>query len=163
MGDLPEDRVNIARAFVHTSLDFLGPIEIQHSLRGKRTGKTYVCVFVCLTTKAVHLEAATDLSIDGFIGCLKRFIARRGLVKKIICDNGTNFRGAHNQLEEIYDLIVSSKGDKVIKKYCKPKQIEWFSHQQEARILTVLAKQLLNLQNNTCEKYCMPRKSNATN
>ncbi|XP_037045848.1 uncharacterized protein LOC119081228 [Bradysia coprophila] len=126
MGNLPAERVNIARAFVHTSLDFMGPFDIHSMPRGKRITKGYVCIFVCLTTKAVHMEAAPDLSIDGFIGCLKRFIARRGLVKKLICDNGTNFRGAHNKLEELYEIITSEKGKRKIRKYCVERDIDWF-------------------------------------
>ena len=33
----------------------------------------------CCSVTAVHLELATDLSIDVFIRCLRRFEARRGL------------------------------------------------------------------------------------
>ena len=39
--------------------------------------KAYICIFVSLTVKAVHLELVTDLTSDAFLACLRRFIARR--------------------------------------------------------------------------------------
>lgn len=58
--------------------------------------KIYIAVFVCMTVKAVHIEIVTDLSTAKFIEALRRFIARRGLPRKIYSDNGTNFVGAKN-------------------------------------------------------------------
>ncbi|GFU41230.1 uncharacterized protein NPIL_661911 [Nephila pilipes] len=54
----------------------------------------HFCVFVCFTTKAIHLELASDLSAQTCIAALKRFIARRGKPKEIFSDCGTNFIGA---------------------------------------------------------------------
>ena len=65
------------RPFLNVGVDFLGPITIHHKIRGKKTDKSYVCVFVCFATKAVHLEAVSDLTSAAFIGALKRFVARR--------------------------------------------------------------------------------------
>lgn len=36
-------------------------------------------MFVCMAIKAIHLEIVSDLSADGFIAALRRFIARRGV------------------------------------------------------------------------------------
>ena len=125
MGELPAERVNMARPFIHASLDYCGPFEIHHKLRGKRVSKGYVCVFVCLTTKAVHLEPATNQSIDGFINCLKRFIARRGAPKMIISDNATNFRGTNNQLEELGKMLFNDDNQEKIYNYCLDNEITW--------------------------------------
>lgn len=125
MGKLPADRVNVSRVFNTVALDFAGPIEIHHKLRGKRVTKAYICIFVCFTTKAVHIEPAADLTIDGFINCLKRFIARRGAPKKIYCDNATNFRGTHNQLKELSELIHCGKSITKITTYCQDNEITW--------------------------------------
>ena len=54
----------------------------------------------CLTTRAVHLEVAQDLSTEAVLNCLFRFIARRGKPHPIISDNRTNFVGANNHLNE---------------------------------------------------------------
>ena len=38
--------------------------------------KSYVCVVVSLTVKAVHLKMVSELTTDAFINCLWRFISR---------------------------------------------------------------------------------------
>ncbi|KAA5551088.1 transposase family protein, partial [Pseudomonas aeruginosa] len=68
----------------------------------------YICLFVCLTTKAIHIELASDLSTDSFLAAFKRFISRRGPVSFMYSDNGTNFVGAKAQLDEMYKLLVSN-------------------------------------------------------
>ena len=54
--------------------------------------KDYVCVFVCFSTKAIHLEAKSDLSTTTFLSAFQRFVARRGC--HLHSNNGTNFVGA---------------------------------------------------------------------
>ncbi|XP_037049617.1 uncharacterized protein LOC119083910 [Bradysia coprophila] len=125
MGDLPKSRTTIARAFYNVSVDFAGPVEIHSTIRGKRVTKGYICIFVCFTTKAVHMEAAIDLSIDGFICCLKRFVARRGLPNAIVSDNATNFKGTHNQLMELKNVFSDTENQKKLYEYCQDHQIEW--------------------------------------
>lgn len=108
MGDLPDFRVSQAKAFVNTAVDYCGPFYITHiRKRGIKSHKAYICVFVCLTTKAVHLELVSDLSSDLFLAAFKRFISRRGPVAMIYSDGGTNFIGAKRKLNEIYALIQS--------------------------------------------------------
>jgi len=62
MGDLPVHRVNAPnRPFTAAVVDYTGAIEIKAArLRGTSTYKGYIAIFVCLATKAVHLEALTD-------------------------------------------------------------------------------------------------------
>lgn len=102
MADLPSYRVQETKAFVHTGVDYAGPINITLCRRrGQRSLKSYICLFVCLVTKAVHIELATDLSSDAFISAFKRFISRRGPVSHMYSDNGTNFIGAKSQINEL--------------------------------------------------------------
>ena len=58
--------------------------------------KCYGAVFVCLTTRAVHLEFR-GLSTNSFLLSLIRFMARRRKPKAIWTDNGTNFIGAERE------------------------------------------------------------------
>uniref|UniRef100_A0A8D8TJ83 Integrase zinc-binding domain-containing protein n=1 Tax=Cacopsylla melanoneura TaxID=428564 RepID=A0A8D8TJ83_9HEMI len=102
MGNLPSARVEESKAFYHTGVDYAGPFLITMSRkRGVRSQKAYLCLFICLATKAIHLELSSDLSTTTFIACLRRFIARRGQVKHIYSDQGTNFIGAANVLNEV--------------------------------------------------------------
>lgn len=84
-----------------------------------------MCVFVCMSIKAVHLEVVSDLSSDGFLAALRRFAARRGLPEHIYSDNGTNFVGANNQLKEIYTLLNSDKHKELINGFSHEHRITW--------------------------------------
>jgi transposase InsO family protein len=70
--------------------------------------KGYIAIFVCFTTKAVHIEVFTGLTTEAFRAALRHFIAHRGKPRTIYSDNGTNFQGAANQLHEIYNILQSS-------------------------------------------------------
>ncbi|XP_070855417.1 uncharacterized protein [Drosophila suzukii] len=100
MGDLPVPRVNPPnRPFIATGVDYTGAIEIKAArLRGTSTYKGYIAIFVCLATKAVHLEAVTGLSSEHFQLAFSRFTGRRGPVQHMYSDNGTNFVGANKLL-----------------------------------------------------------------
>lgn len=55
-------------------------------------------IFTCLTSRAIHLEVVDSLTTDSTIMAIKRMINIRGKMKIILSDNGTNFRGAANEL-----------------------------------------------------------------
>lgn len=99
MADLPSERTTQSPPFYHTGVDFTGFVSVKlNKGRGVRTSKGYIVVFVCMATKAVHLELASDLSSQTFIMALNRLIGRRGCPKHIYSDNGTNFVGAEKEL-----------------------------------------------------------------
>ncbi|GBP98182.1 hypothetical protein EVAR_69033_1 [Eumeta japonica] len=79
MAALPPERSEITRPFTHTGLDFAGPFDIKsYSGRACRISKGYVCIFVCFSTTAIHLEATSDLSTQAFSAAFNRFVSRRG-------------------------------------------------------------------------------------
>ncbi|XP_039303440.1 uncharacterized protein LOC120357338 [Solenopsis invicta] len=100
MGDLPKVRVTPpARAFLHSGLDYAGPVLIRsRSGRGVASAKAYIALFVCMATRAVHLELVEGYSTPAFLGAYSRFVARRGLPESIYSDNGTTFVGADREL-----------------------------------------------------------------
>lgn len=110
MGDLPSSRVQQTRCFQKVGIDFAGPFLVKESHRRKaKTYKVYVCIFVCLAVKAIHIEVVTELSTAAFIAALDRFVSRRGLCTFIVTDNGTNFIGAKRYLNELYKLICENR------------------------------------------------------
>lgn len=105
MGNLPADRVNVARPFSKIGMDFAGPIQVKNSrVRNSVIGNGYIVVFVCFVTKAIHLELVSDMTTATFLASFKRFIARRNLPTDVYCDNAATFKGARNQLHELYKL-----------------------------------------------------------
>lgn len=77
MGELPASRVTDSRPFSKTGIDYFGPVFVRPGPR-RVAVKAYGAIFVCMCTKAVHIELVSDLSIDRFLQALRRFIARRG-------------------------------------------------------------------------------------
>ena len=69
--DLPKERFTInEKPFSKTGINYFGPIYVKTSKRTRSTqgNKTrYGVLFTCLTTRAIHLEVAGDLSTDSFI------------------------------------------------------------------------------------------------
>ena len=101
MAPLPKDRIEIPMAaFQNVALDFTGAYETIQG-RGRARIKRYGCFFSCMSCRAVHFELAADLSTSGFLDCLARFAARRGMPQNIYCDNGRNFTGAVRELREL--------------------------------------------------------------
>lgn len=125
MGNLPASRVVPSPPFAVTGVDYAGPFLVKQGTRRPALVKSYVAVFVCMTTKAIHLEAVSDLSTDAFLAALKRFIGRRGIVEQLHSDNATNFRGAHHELNSLFEQFRNQQAIDTIDDFCRTREIEW--------------------------------------
>lgn len=124
MAPLPASRFDQIRPFLQVGIDFAGPFLLRDSLRRKpNISKCYLCLFVCFSTKALHLEAVTSLSTESFLATLDRFISRRGIPKAIHTDNATNFVGASRYLKDIYSFVT--KQSPQIQIHLAHKGIDW--------------------------------------
>lgn len=124
MGDLPPARVNPSRPFLNTGVDYAGPVMLRTSKgRGQRASKAFITVFVCLSSRAIHLDVASDYTADAFLAALRCFVARRGLCRSLYSDCGTNFVGANKQLGELF--TASSREGQRIAAYLAEERIEW--------------------------------------
>lgn len=117
MAPLPAVRTEIAPPFSRVGVDFAGPFVLRRlpatiaalrkavsdTPKGTTTIKGWVVVFVCLVTRAVHLDVAKGLDTESFLACFSRMTARRGLCSEIWSDNGTNFVGANNEIRRVLD------------------------------------------------------------
>lgn len=96
MTDLPLSRVSPDDPpFTSVGVDSFGPFDVK---RGRSQVKRYGVIFTCLALRAVHIEVAASLATNSFINVLCRFLARRGQVKELCSDNGTNFVVADREL-----------------------------------------------------------------
>ena len=121
MAPLPGVRLRFTyQAFDQCAVDFGGPfITIQG--RGRKRQKRYLCMFTCLSVRAVHLEKAWSLDTDAFLNAFARFTSRRGVPKEVVSDNGTNFVGAVNELKELAGQLDEEK----IKRKTSDKRVRW--------------------------------------
>lgn len=63
MSDLLSQRVTPSRPFLNTGVDYAGPVWLRTSKgRGHKASKAFLAVFVCLCTRAIHLEVVSDYS-----------------------------------------------------------------------------------------------------
>ncbi|GJQ76825.1 hypothetical protein Trydic_g15032 [Trypoxylus dichotomus] len=84
MGKLPSDRLLSGNVFHIVGIDNAGPFltkEKKH--RKEEFVKTYVCLFICFSTKAGHLELVSELTTDAFLAALRWLIARQGTKQKL--------------------------------------------------------------------------------
>ena len=126
LGHLPVERVTPDSVFARVGLDYAGPFTVKYvSTRKPTLVKAYVCIFVSLTIKAVHLELVSDLTTDAFIAALRRFIARRGKPLLIWSDHGTNFVGAVRALKEFITFFQNQKTQGLISEFSAIQNITW--------------------------------------
>ena len=87
--------------------------------------KAYICLFVCLTLKVVHLELVFNLTTEEFIVALHRFVARRGHPSLTWSNHGTNFIGANWELKEFQDFLSSQIAQRIVSEFCNSHNVEW--------------------------------------
>ena len=66
-----------------------------------QSNKTYVCLFTCASTRAVHLELLPNLNADSFLLAFRRFESRRGLPSTLLSDNAKTFKSACKEIRNI--------------------------------------------------------------
>ena len=106
MADLPSDRLEAAPPFTYSGVDLFGPFYV-HERRSQ--SKRWGVLFTCLSCRAVHIETVSSLSTDSFLNAYRRFVCRRGPVRVLRCDRGTNFVGGKRALEEALEEMDSDK------------------------------------------------------
>ena len=112
--------------FDWVSVDYTCLIQIKYGyVRKPVIVEAYLCVFVSLSVKAVHLEVVSDLSTDAFIAALRQFISRHGKPAHIWSDHGSNFVGADRELQEMYQFMSQEKTKAGVSDFCSMQGITW--------------------------------------
>lgn len=119
-GRLPQARFSShVPPFTFTGVDHFGPIYITE---GRKKLKVWGLLFVCMTSRAIHIELVERLLTSNTINALKRFMNIRGHVKKFFSDQGTSFTGSDNELKEFMKIFDH---DKVAKELAALRMSEW--------------------------------------
>ena len=106
MADLPQVRLEEVPPFTNVGVDLFGPFlesEGINTRRSNSTKKFWGVLFICLVSRAVHIETVPGLDGSSFKNALRRFVAIRGTCKRIRSDNGTNLFSTKS---EIYSSIA---------------------------------------------------------
>nr|XP_049466974.1 uncharacterized protein LOC125908321 [Anopheles coluzzii] len=126
IADLPTSRVTPTRPFSVCGVDYCGPIYIKQTIRNRSPIKAYIAIFVCFSTRAVHIELVGDLTSTAFINALRRLIARRGQIGELHSDNATTFKGAAHELNRVYKMLKSDEHDRAaIFDWCAMNHMKW--------------------------------------
>lgn len=124
MANLPRTRVTLTRPFQVSAVDYAGPIFLLTSPgRGHKTSEAFLAVFVCLSTRVIHLDVASNYSAEAFIVAFRRFTSRRGICSVLHSDCGTNFVGADAELGRLF--AASSKEGQSIAAEMASSRVEW--------------------------------------
>ena len=119
MAVLPPDRLEPAPPFTSCAVDYFGPFIIKE---GRKELKRYGVLFTCMASRAVHIEVAASLETDSFINALRRLLSRRGPIRQLRSDQGTNFVGAKRELKE---ALKELNGDAIRKELLR-NSCDWF-------------------------------------
>ena len=79
----------------------------------------YITIFVCATTRTVHLEVSPTLTTRDFLLAFRRFCAIYGTPAVVLSDNGRNFVGAEAC---IVKLVVK---EEEVQDHMRKLQIKW--------------------------------------
>ena len=82
-------------------------------------------VFLCFSTKAIHIELVSDLTTEAFLATLTHFVARRGNPKTILSDIGTNFVEAKNELSDLCSMLSSKQTKDAILHFSASRSLDW--------------------------------------
>ena len=113
---LPAERVQWVPPFSHVGVDHTGSYVIR-DLQGRKS-KVYICLFVCATTRAVHLEVVEDLTTSKFILGLRRLAATKGMPKLILSDNHRTFIVGET-------FLLDLQQDPLVREYLNNRSIRW--------------------------------------
>ena len=115
----PKKKISRSKPFTFTGLDYMGPLFVKEEGTLK---KVWVCLFTCITVRAVHLELVANLTAEQFLLALRRFIARRGKPTEIILDNATQFQATQKTTEKAWRNTIK---DPDVKSYTANEGITW--------------------------------------
>ena len=107
LGQLPLEHVTPGSIIEEIEVDYVAPLYVKYGMVCKTSArKAYVCLFISLAIKAVHLELVSDLTAEAFITTLRGFFAWRGYSSLIWSDHCSNFISTNCELTKLHEFFA---------------------------------------------------------
>ena len=81
-------------------MDFTGALFVKEGVQEK---KVYICLFTCATTRAVHLDVVSDLTVETFLLAFRRFASRKSLPREMISDNASTYLATTEAIQKLLE------------------------------------------------------------
>jgi len=99
---LPAYRAELTVPFAVTGVDFCGPF---YCRTRDGTIKTYIALFTCASTRAVHLETVLAMDVETVHLALRRFLAHFPGCHKLVTDNFKSFVRAASDIKKLFNQL----------------------------------------------------------
>lgn len=124
-----------------------GPVYLKEGV------KCWIALFTCGVYRAIHLEAVTTLSAEGFLQAFKRFVSRRGRPSVMYSDHGGNFTLSRKELAKVeWDKVKADTSGDAIEWKLIPPTAPWYGGWWE-RLVGVTKDVLKKMLGHACVTY----------
>ena len=105
MGKIPLHLLEEAPVFTYVQLDIFGPWSVRGEVQKRITGKCWGVLFVCLNSRAVHIEFISGYGTDDFLLGFHRFTHLRGWPAEVYSDPGSQLVAADKELRSMWEAM----------------------------------------------------------
>ena len=121
---LPKICVTESLPITVTGVDFTVALYIKDRTE---ESKMYICVFICATASALHIEVVTDLTVDTFLLAFRRFSSRKSLPSTVISDNASTFLAVVEDFQRLFEseALEEEPGCQNVTWHFIPKRAPW--------------------------------------
>ena len=88
-------------------------------IEGNEVVKSWICLFTCLSARAIHLEWVKDLIPEQFLSCFRKFV---GKPQSVISDNAPQFKVVRTAIDVQWKKVML---DENVKHYMIEGGIKW--------------------------------------
>ena len=103
LADWPKEKISKAAPFTYTGLDYTEPFHVKEN----KEKKVWICIFTCVTVRAVHLEIVDNTTAEQCLMALRRFISRRNTPHTIILDNTPQFKLTKTRVDKAWQQSIT--------------------------------------------------------
>ena len=100
MGDIPHEYLQACAPFSNTALDIFGPLKVQEVSNHRRSFKTWVLLYSCLSSKAISMWVMTGYDAKSCLDAHAKHVSVYGHPDLVISDHGTQIVNGAKQIAQ---------------------------------------------------------------